>query len=1010
MAIRLGLDLGPNSIGWALTDTDSSSVVAAGVRVFPEGVDRDTKGGELSKNETRRLARGMRRQTNRRAKRKRRLRKLLVKVGLLPPCAAMPAHHPERIAWENQACQSADPYALRRAALDRKLDPHEIGRALLHLCQRRGFLSSRKADKARSKKEASEMLQAISHLEAEISSAGSRTLGEYLANVGTASPLARVRGRHTRREMYQRELEAIWEAQRRHHPDLLTDDLKAKVRHIIFYQRPIRIPKSLVGTCELEPKRRRCPRADRRAQRFRILQDVNNLLLIDEHGEERPLTQEERSRLLEYLSNAARRSFKDIRKHLGFTEAVVFNLERGGRKYLLGMPTDKAMSHKDCFDKAWFSMDEERKNQIVRCLLDEEDPVILQKAVSEWGLSPQQARNVLNAELPAGYANLSREAIAKLLPHMERGLPLMTGDDRPCALTEAGYLRPDQRPVERLERVAQPPDLPNPLVRQALHEVHKVVNAIIREYGCPEQIHIELAREVKGSAEQRKVRTKAMREQEQRRDQAAEEIRKAGGMPSRDAINRYLLWREQEGICIYTGRAISTAQLLAGEVDIDHILPKPRSLDDSMMNKVVCFRQANAEKGNRTPYEWLAQTDPQRYEQVCQRARKLPYGKYRKFLQKEVKLDDFIHRQLNDTAYISRKVREYLQCLVPDPHRDILCTKGQLTAELRHGWGLDTILRELPDSPAWKEDHGDVRPGQKDRSDHRHHAIDAIVIALTDRSRLQQLAREQVCPPPLEHFRQEVKNLISEMHVSHRVQRKVAGPLHEETIYGKTDKPGEFVYRKPLEALTPSEAQDIRDPVVREKVLERLRALGVRSGRKKRGAGANESTIPAEAWREPLWMNEEKRILILKVRLIKKEGSILDIRQGAAWVKPGSTHHVCLFEMPDGKRDAVFVTMLEAARRAANGEPVIRRQHPHQPNARSVMSLSKGELVLANCEDGQRILQYNTGASTTKQLRFTDPKDARPSRDKATFSFSPNKLEARKITIDPLGRVRWAND
>jgi CRISPR-associated endonuclease Csn1 len=196
MPNTLGLDLGSNSIGWALVDAESAAVLAAGVRIFPEGVDRDKQGGELSKNETRRQARGMRRQIVRRAKRKRRLRTLLVKAGLLPDVALLPSENPQRVEWEKNAFLASDPYTLRRKALDGPLEPYEIGRALLHIAQHRGFLSNRKTDKVK-KKETSDMLQQISQLESEIQLANDRTLGEHLAKKAELNPLARVRGRHT---------------------------------------------------------------------------------------------------------------------------------------------------------------------------------------------------------------------------------------------------------------------------------------------------------------------------------------------------------------------------------------------------------------------------------------------------------------------------------------------------------------------------------------------------------------------------------------------------------------------------------------------------------------------------------------------------------------------------------------------------------------------------------------------------------------------------------------------
>ena len=151
----------------------------------------------------------------------------------------------------------------------------------------------------------------ISTLEADLAG---RTLGQYLDDLQDRDPSARLRGRHTRRDMYEREFDAIWAAQQRHYPDLLTDRLKYGsagrqtypreaeplgsappldrygVHGIIFFQRPMYWPKSVVGQCELEPKAKRCPRADRLAQRCRLLQEVNNLRLLDTtSGEERPL-------------------------------------------------------------------------------------------------------------------------------------------------------------------------------------------------------------------------------------------------------------------------------------------------------------------------------------------------------------------------------------------------------------------------------------------------------------------------------------------------------------------------------------------------------------------------------------------------------------------------------------------------------------------------------------------------------------------------------------------------
>jgi len=1003
--ITLGLDLGSNSIGWALVDETGNRLVATGVRVFPEGVDRDQQGGEKSKNEERRIARGMRRQIARRARRKRQLRLCLQGAGLLPPDVTAHA-----------ALEALDPYELRRRALEERLEPFEIGRVLIHLNQRRGFLSNRKTDRAR-KNDNKGMLAEISALAAEIETSGRRSLGDHFASLRAVDPLVRVRGKHTRRVMYECEFKAIWDAQVKHHSALLAEELREMIHRIVFFQRDMYWPKSVVGVCELEPKKKRCPRADRVAQRFRLLQEVNNLRLLDcTTGEERSLTPDERSKLIEVLERKKELSFDDIRKRLNLYEHVRFNFERAERKKLDGMPTDVLLAHKDRFGKRWYELPDEHRNAIVRVLLSDDETVIREKAVNEWSLAPEQADRVLDTDLGEGYASYSREAIEKLLPHLERGLPLMTRDDTSCALREAGYLRPDQCTVNQRNTLPlKLPDVTNPLVRQALHEVRRVVNAIIHEYGIPARIHIEMAREVKGTADQRAQMTKDNRQRAAERDRAAEEIRKLGVGVTRDAIDRYLLWTEQKEMCIYSGRPISLAQLLGGEVDVDHILPRHRSLDNSFMNRVVCFRDENRDKGDRTPYEWLAASNPSKFEAVLQRARHLPYAKLRKFRLQDIALDEFVARQLNDTAYITSKVLEYVRCL----GADVVCTKGQLTSDLRRNWGLNTVLRH---------DNLDI----KNRDDHRHHAVDAIVIALMNRSRLHHLsnlykpqgARSDALDPPWVTFRDDVERAVNGINVSHRARRKVRGALHEETIYGSTHKPGSaetpdrprswaknwiedaqrFVYRKPLESLTLAMIDDIRDEAIRNIVIDRLKQFGLNPGDKKK--------IPAEVWKDPLRM--PSGVAIKKVRLLKKDRTIQPIREGAAFVKTGSTHHLCLFEFQNkrgnSEHDAVFVSMLEAAKRLRGREPLYQRTHPTRLAATFLMTLAPGDSVLACFEDRERLMILRTAVSTEKKFSFVDHTDSRLDKEIKKYRASDNTFRGRRVTVDVLGRIHNAND
>lgn len=1046
----LGLDIGSNSIGWALVRDGDPEVIKPlmmGVRVFPEGVDRDQTGGEISKNEARRIARGMRRQVVRRARRKKRLRIALIHAGLFP---ADPGA-------QKQLLDTTDPYALRERALHAPLTPHEVGRVLIHLNQRRGFLSNRKSDGG--KKETSETLEKISALATQL---GDQTLGQFLAVIHQ-EPHERLRGRHTRRDMFLFEFEQIWQHQRQYHPDLLTDNLKFGhhpdqkypvepighskettlleefgIHGLIFFQRPMYWPASVVGRCELEPREKRAPRADRRFQYFRILNEVNNIQIVGPRGDKRVLTEIQRSKLIQMLLTSEECKFDKIRKELSISEDEIINLQRGDRKKLDGHKTDHHLSKKNLFHKDWANLAGPLKNEIVHSLIHDEEEAILQRATSQWGCSPERAQALSRTFLPEGYASFSIMAIERLIPFLEQGLRLMANDATDSALHAAGYIRPDQRVVNPQSTLPEIPEsITNPLVRQALREVRKVVHGVIREHGMPGAIHIELAREVHGGEEQRAKTTKTMRENEDRREAARTSIKALGYRGTRDDVIRYQIWRDQKELCFYSGKPISTVQLFGGEVDIDHILPYPRSLDDSQSNKVVCFRDENQGKGDRTPYEWLADSNPQKYESILQRTKSLPpharMAKLDRVTRKQLEITEFINRQLTDTAYITRLVHGYIQQL----GIDVVCVKGQHTAELRHLWGINDMLR-------------DDGLNLKNREDHRHHAVDALVIAMTNRRTLQGLShywkarsefardnqRRTILAPPSENFREAVEALVNQIVVSHKPRRRIAGALHEETLYGPTDKPekgmpgprghaknwkelpGTFVLRKELIRLTLAEVLKIRDDQVRRLVIERLARHGIDPESKAK-------ILPkawANIWAEPLHMVGRRGLegsphapVIKSVRILKNDQTIRPIRGGSAWVKPGNTHHICLFEIPgqNGKeptRDMVAVPMIDAIARAQAGESVISRTHPTNPDAQFLFSLSSGEMVEGNIGGMDSIFVYKFASSTTRQMMFVNHLDARKAADQAPYRVKPNTLKVEKILVDPIGRIRRASD
>ena len=990
----LGLDIGSKSIGWALlTDGKKPSIAAIGVRVFPEGVDRDTKGAEKSKNATRREARGTRRIHKRRNLRRDELAKRLREAGLLP-----------NDEQELQELLKKDPYQLRARGLDEKLELCEFGRVLFHINQRRGFKSNRKTGRA---KEDGKVAKAAGELQQKINEAACRTLGEYFASLNPEEN--RIREQYTFRQMYEKEFDRLWEKQAEFYPEIFTENLRNKIRNeIIFYQRPLKPTDDLIGDCDLEKGEKRCPRGDWYARRFRLLQDINNLKICSPEGNENALKDQQKATILGELLNKKEVSFSSLRKKLGLLETYEFNAEYEvndkGKKNdkLKGDEFNASMRNKKVFGpKVWDAMKEAEKIKLNGWLVELDDDELIEKLVGEYGLTDEQREAVLKISLPQGYMRFSRKAIHKLFPLMESGKRTDEALDK---------IYPDRIKREEWgtkDKLDLPEDLRNPIVNKALFEVRKVVNAIVREYGKSKQIKIEMARDVQGSIKQRKqIHWKMFenkKENKRVRQRLIEDIKKN---PTRDDIIRYNLWEECGHTCVYTGKHISQAALFGPnpEFQVEHILPYDRSLDDSYMNKTLCDVHENIHvKKGQTPYEAYS-ADAEKYEQILQRVNNstMPYWKRRKFWQKEIETDKIIERELNDTRYICREAVRYLRQVC----KNVTGTRGKITGELQYQWGLI-----------------------KDRDDHRHHAIDAAVVAVTEQRHLRELGRTKYSvegikfSPPWQHFREEVEEKVRHINVSHRASRKVSGALHEETSYGITgekDEKGQdiFVYRKKLEDLTGPMVAKIVDGIVKQIVRERLAEHNIDPNKTKK--------IPKEVWNEPLYTKttkSDKKVPIKKVRIHSPFDNmiLLNDKSGKPYraVAPGSNHHIEIFEYTEGKkkgkRDGEVVTMFEAVRRKCSGESVIKKDHGS--DKKFICSLSINEMFMLELDDGlmglhrvQKITQSGNNISIIFRPHTYAGKVSDYDKPPLIQRRSPNTLKGHKVTVDMLGRIHMAND
>ncbi len=577
----LGLDMGSNSVGWAAISLegemfDNDLAVYSGVRIFPEGIAKLNTAKEKSRAQDRREARSQRRQHRRKSQRRKKLLKILQQYDMAPK-------EKDRLGdWLDTS-----PYSFRSKGVEEKLAFEEFGRALFHLCQRRGYKSNRKQGKS---KDDGKVAKETTELQARMDEAECKTLGQYLAgrvdaegdkHIHRTTESHRVRDQYTLRSMYENEFDILWKTQSKYYPSLFTDALREEIHDSIFYQRPLFWDRGTIGQCELEEGEERCAKAHWVAQKFRILQEVNNLLVFS-NGQERPLDDGERKTVVDELMSKKTRTFDQLREKLGFLETQTFNLEVGGkRKELKGNCVEVALNKKIL--KKWYGKtDATLREDIYAALADiEDEDELRQRAINDWGLSEEQVTELLKISLPTGRMNISLKAMLTVMPFLEQGMIFskakeMAGYDLRKNIEQTPVLPPVDEAIEYLT---------NPLVHRALSEARKLVNAIIRKYGPPKEIVIELARDMKNSSEKRK---EIFFENVNRRDEN-EEIRKklktefGLDSPKRDDIIKYRLWKECNKTCVYTGKIIPQTKLFTGEVQVEHILPYSRTLDDSYM-------------------------------------------------------------------------------------------------------------------------------------------------------------------------------------------------------------------------------------------------------------------------------------------------------------------------------------------------------------------------------------------------------------------------------------------
>ncbi len=742
---------------------------------------------------------------------------------------------------------------------------------------------------------------------------------------------------------------------------------------------------------------------------------MNRIRITDSNRYNEPLTSDERTILVNKLQESKSLTIKQVKKHLNLVEANI-NLDLDK---ILGNNTYyeiKKIFGTDRFEE----MTDDQRYAIWHTFHFAKDEEWLKNyAKDKWELDKDRIEQVLKAQFETkpndGYAQLSHKALKKLIPYLEKGYRY---DE---AAKEAGYHHSDFRNlVEQTIFLPDPENVRNPIVQQSLYQLKKVVNTLIHEYGQPDIIRVELARELKASKDKREQ----LRKENKRRQQEYEKIRQrlinelGFSSPNRTDIIKYRLWEESNFQDPYSGDEIGLAELFSGKYEIEHIIPRSRSLDDSYLNKTLCRRDYNKTKGNQTPFEAFGHKDE--FDLMIERVKKFKFDgrrnvKLDKFTTKEVDEElsqEFFNRQLNDTAYISRQAKKYLQHICPKTQ----VVKGGTTAKLRRFWGLNGILSNDIDI--------------KTRDDHRHHAVDALVVANTTPYMLRKLSlyfkykisdeklmEDSRFPMPWDDFRKQSEERVNNILVSFHLRNRVRGQLHEETNYGQITDPenGQKVYvvRKPVESLTRKNIGNIVNKETRELVISHLEYAGIdleKSGNK----------IPKDAFNNPIFHPKTGHpVKTVRVKIPATNMIPLYGKERKLFVEPGKNHHIEIFSSKDGKqKNGYVISLYESVRRKRAGEAIIRKELYDSEFPIFIMSLSANEMILLDEKNDETDISKLSMDELTNQLyrvqKITVTKIITLRHHTVTLSGEsdpgvvrkiPNSLQAVKVRINPIGKI-----
>ncbi|EGK8084108.1 type II CRISPR RNA-guided endonuclease Cas9 [Campylobacter lari] len=800
----LGFDIGINSIGWAFVENDE--LKDCGVRIFTEAENPSNK---ESLALPRRNARSSRRRLKRRKARLVAIKRILAKELKLNFKDYVAADGELPKAYEGKLTSI---YELRYKALIQNLETKDLARVILHIAKHRGYMNKNEKKSNDAKK--GKILSALKNNALKLENY--QSVGEYFykeffqkykENTKNFIKIRNTKDNYNNCVLssdLEKELKLILEKQKEFGYNY-SEDFINEILKVAFFQRPLKDFSHLVGACTFfEEEKRACKNSYSAWEFVALTKIINEIKSLEKISGEIVPTQTI-NEVLNLILDKGSITYKKFRSCINLHESISFKSLKYDKE---NAENAKLIDFRKLveFKKALgvHSLSRQELDQISTHITLIKDNVKLKTVLEKYNLSNEQINNLLEIEFN-DYINLSFKALSMILPLMREGKRY----DEACEITNLKPKTVDEKkdflPAFCDSIFAH--ELSNPVVNRAISEYRKVLNALLKKYGKVHKIHLELARDVGLSKKAREKIEDQQKNNKAINDWALKECENIGLKASAKNILKLKLWKEQKEICIYSGNKISIEHLKDEKaLEVDHIYPYSRSFDDSFINKVLVFTKENQEKLNKTPFEAFGK-NIEKWSKIQTLAQNLPYKKKNKILDenfKDKQQQDFISRNLNDTRYITTLIakytKEYLNFLPLSENENanlksgekgskihVQTISGMLTSVLRHTWGFD----------------------KKDRNNHLHHALDAIIVAYSTNSIIkafsdfrknQELLKARFYAKeltsdnykhqvkffePFKGFREKILSKIDEIFVSKPPRKRVRRALHEDTFYSE---------------------------------------------------------------------------------------------------------------------------------------------------------------------------------------------------------------------------------